>query len=488
MRKSLLLFFLCFIAGTGFSQSGFHRLYGGDHFDYGYDVVELPDSGFFVTGMSGSITPGHSQAFLLRLDKNGNKLWSLPYGGVENDGAFDLEYRENVGTYLLGRTTDSNGGFDMWISLVNDQGDVQWERTYAGPQLEEAVESAMTNDLGLIVGVHRFGTGLQDQDVSLIRLDAAGDTVWAQEISQPGIDEIMKIEQYQDSLFIIASNHLDTLTDRYYGFLQIIHEDGDLVWSDTVGISPGNSYFNDFFLSNDTLYGVGAHKLDDTSTFNRMRHVRYLPLAETGEILTQTSVSAANIIDDVVTSALGSIYKYSSFRYEDPTAATVNYDYYLGLNTYLVTPLGSGGNSVTEGDDRLYEAIPTLDSGVVFVGFQSLSTGGTAIVVLKIGKNFGYPTIPENPIVFSLAGQDEFTLNNTVSIYPNPTTNEVNVRVQDGSIDAYTIVNLNGKEMSSGSLLKEANTVSTSSLASGVYLLQLFNEDAFIGAQRLIVQ
>lgn len=488
MRKSLLLLFVCFIAGTGFSQSGFHRLFGGDHFDYGYDIVELPDSGFFVTGMSGSFTPGHAQAFLMRLDKNGNKLWSLPYGGVENDGAFDLEYKENFGTYLMGRTTGSNGDFDMWLSFVNDQGAVQWERTYAGPQWEEAVESAMTDDSGLIVGVHRFGVGSQDQDASLIRLNAAGDTVWVQEISEPGVDEIMKIEQYQDSLFIIASNHLDTLTDRYYGQIQVIHEDGSLVWSDSVGIKPGNSYFNDFFISNDTLYGVGAHKLDDTSTFNRMRHLRYIPLAETGEMLTQISVSAGNMIDDVVTPIPESALKFSSFRFQDPMGISANYDYYLGLNSFIMTPIASGGSTITDGEDRLYEAIPTLDGGAVFVGYQSLLTGGTAIVVLKIGDNFDYPTIPEFPIVFTLAGLDAFDLNNSISMYPNPTTEEVNLSVKEGRVDAYVIVTLEGKEVASGTLLKKLNTVSTSQLASGVYLVQVYKQDVFMGTQRLIVQ
>ncbi|GAB5419243.1 MAG: hypothetical protein Crog4KO_32870 [Crocinitomicaceae bacterium] len=487
MRKSLLLLFMVLVSSVGYTQYAFHRLYGGDEFDYGYDIVELPDSGFFVTGMSGSYTPGHAQAFLMRLDKNGVKQWIVPYGGIENDAGLDLEYKENFGTYLLGRTTSSNGDFDMWISLLDDQGGVQWERTYPAPDWEEAVESEMTQDNGLIVAVHRFGTGTQDQDASLIRLDAQGDTVWVQEFNVAGNDEITKIASYQDSLFVVSSNHLDSVTGKDFALLQVIHEDGSLLWDDTIGVYPGNSYLNDFYLSGDTLYGVGASKLDDTSTYNRLRHIHRLSLAENGDILTDVSISAGNMIEDVVARAHGLGFIYSSFRFQDPMGLSSNYDFYLGLNSLQLTPIGAAANTVTDGEDLLYEAIPTLDSGTVFVGYQSLASGGTAVVVMKIGNNIVYPTIPENPLVTPILGQEENDLLPSVSIYPNPTQGEINIKIEEGTADQFTIVNLEGKVLLSGGLFGDSTKVDTSSLSKGIYLIQLFNEADFLGAKRIIV-
>ncbi len=487
MRKSLLLLFMVFLSSVGFTQYAFHRLYGGDEFDYGYDIVELPDSGFFVTGMSGSYTPGHAQAFLMRLDKNGVKQWIVPYGGVENDAGLDLEYKENFGTYLLGRTTSNNGDFDVWISLLDDQGGVQWQRSYPAPDWEEAVESEMTQDNGLIVAVHRFGTGTQEQDASLLRLDAQGDTIWVQEFAAAGNDEITKIANYQDSLFVISSNHLDSVTGKDFALLQVIHEDGSQLWEDTIGVYPGNSYLNDFYLSGDTLYGVGANKLDDTSTYNRMRHMHRLSLEENGDILTDVSISAGNMIDDVVTPAFGLGFIYSAFRFQDPQGTSSNYDFYLGLNSLQLTPIGAAANTVTDGEDRLYEGIPTLDSGAVFVGYQSLESGGNAIVVMKIGKDFAYPIIPENPLITSILGQEELDLLPSVSIYPNPTQGVVNIQMEEGSADHFTIVNLEGKRLLSGDLFGASTAVNTSSLSKGVYLIQLFNETYFLGAKRLVV-
>lgn len=486
--KSLLLLFFISLSGLGFAQGGFHKLYGGDHFDYGYDIVALPDSSFFVTGMTGSYTSGHAQAFLMRLDKFGDKQWILPYGGLESDAALDLEYKENFGTYLSGRTTSPLGDFDVWIALVDDLGAVQWERTYPAENWEEASVSAMTQYDGLLVGVHRFGAGTLDQDASLLRLNSQGDTVWVQEFSAPGKDEVTKIARFQDSLFVVASNHYNELEATDFSMLQMIHEDGTLIWKDTIGIYPGNSYLNDFYLEGDTLYGVGACKLDNASTFNRMRHLHRLSLAENGDLLTNQSSSAGNMIEDVVTNVHGFDFIYSSFRFQDPAGGSPNYDFFLGLNNLQLTPIGLAGNTNSYGEDRLYEAIPTLDSGAVFVGTQSLPTGGSAVVILKIGKDFGYPVIQENPTVTPIAGVNEPSRLSVFSLYPNPTKETVNMQLEGVRVDAFVLSSPEGKVLKSGLLDKDnMHSINVAGLNSGVYLVTVFMRGNAMGVQRLII-
>lgn len=488
MKKSLLLLFMVSLVSTAFSQISFYRLFGGEEFDYAHDVVEMPDSGYLVVGTSGSFNVGHADAFLVRTNKYGSRLWSIPYGGPENDGANDLEHKDGFGTYLLGRTTGIAGDFDTWIAFVDDQGSIQWEKNYPGPDWEEATESAMTQDSGLVVAIKRFGSGTLDLDYSIMRLDIAGDTVWSQEINHVGDDEVTNIESYQDSLFLISSNHWDTINMESYGMIELIHEDGSLIWSDTVGISPGSSWINDFYEVSDTLYSVGAYKLDDTSTYNRMRHVRYLPLTINGEISTDMSVSAGNMIDDVICPIPNSGLKYSSFRFQDPMGTSSNYDFYIGLNSFNMTPIGGTANTVTDGEDRLFNAVPTKDGGAIFVGYQSLPGGGTAMCMMKIGPGFDYPIVPETPFIQELVGHDELSILSSVVVYPNPTSDVLNVRIGDGEMDRYALVNLEGKELVAGKISSPETVISVEGITAGMYFLQFYNRDLYLGTKQVVVR
>lgn len=488
MRKTLLLLVMISSLSTAFSQISFYRLFGGEEFDYAHDVVELPDSSYLVAGTSGSFNVGHADGFLLRVNKYGNLLWSIPYGGPENDGFYDLEHKQNFGTYLMGRTTGIAGDFDAWITFVDDQGSVIWERTYPGAVWEEVTESAMTQDSGLIVGVKRYGSSTQAEDYSIMRLDVFGDTVWTQEVSRKGADEVTNIESYQDSMFLVSSNHWDTLNQQSFGFIELIHEDGSLIWSDTVSISPGSTFINDFMVSNDTLFGVGSFKLDDTSTYNRMRHVRNLSLAEGGEFIMQAYQSAGNMIEDVICPIINNQNKYSAFRFHDPLEPSPYSNFFIGLNNYYSTPLGAATNTTSYGEDRLFHGVETYDGGAVFVGYESLPNGGTAMCILKIGPGFDYPVVPETPFILDFVGQEEIEALNSILVYPNPTSDILNVVVGDAEIDRFALVNLDGKLLVSGAISNSETSIAVEGIQAGMYFLQFYNEGVFHGAKQIIIR
>lgn len=489
MKKTLLALSTFFLVSIAFSQSSFHRLYGEYSPDYANDVVELPDSGFLVTGTSGSFNIGHADAFLLRTDKFGNRLWSIPYGGIENDGANALEYIENFGVYMSGRTTSPYGDFDAWITFLNDQGDVLWEKTYPGPHWEEITKSTLTQDSGLVVCVKRFGTGTLDFDYSLMRLDAVGDTVWSIETSEPGDEEVTNIVTYQDSMILVSSNHWDEVAMRYYGFIELLQGDGSVVWSDTIGDAPGSFFLNGFIVSNDTLFGVGGYKLDDTSTFNRMRHVRNLSLQENGEIQTLVSNSGGDLYDEVIVPVPNTTYKYSSLHFFDPTIGTPpHHEFFIGLNSNLLDPISVTAYSATYGEDRLNNAIPTQDGGAIFVGYQSITAGNPDISLVKLGPNFDYPTLSQTPLSLPLVGQDELDISSLVSVYPNPSNSQLIIDAPTDVFDRYSLVNLEGKELLSGKISSTNTLVSVDVISSGMYLLQLFKEDKYRGTKQVIVQ
>ena len=459
-------------------------------YERGYDVVQTPDSGFLVTGFSGSFSTGHSDAFLLKVDKNGNNIWSQSYGGVENDAAFALKRIDNFGVYLLGRTTGADGDFDAWVTLVNDMGDEIWSRSYPGDNWEEIVDAALTQDSGLIVGVSTFGSSAEGTDIMLMRLNANGDTVWTQTAFNAGDDELTNIEPYQDSLFIVSSNHLDEASQSYYGCLRMMHEDGTLIWSDTVAVdSAGSLFLNDFYIEQDTVFAVGAYRINDTSLFDLMQYKHWIPLGSSGELELTYGNSFRNIEGQCIAPVVGTPFKYVSYTVENPIGGSlvVNKNFVIGLSNNL-SIVSVAGETLTEGDDLLINGYSTADSGAVFVGYQTLENGTTAIAVAKLGPNFDYPTIMGVTSVNQLVGNEEVFEEFEVSIFPNPCTSEITIQLDSSPINVFAIRNLQGKIVSKGALTLGKTTIPIAGLAPGMYMVELLQSRVRMGSKRIIVQ
>ncbi|MCB0700787.1 MAG: T9SS type A sorting domain-containing protein [Chitinophagales bacterium] len=60
-----------------------------------------------------------------------------------------------------------------------------------------------------------------------------------------------------------------------------------------------------------------------------------------------------------------------------------------------------------------------------------------------------------------------------ISVYPNPASETVNIRYKGQTIASYSIYNIIGKELISGSLRQESTVVNISSLPKGIYIMNL---------------
>jgi hypothetical protein len=79
------------------------------------------------------------------------------------------------------------------------------------------------------------------------------------------------------------------------------------------------------------------------------------------------------------------------------------------------------------------------------------------------------------PTQCTALSNDSFTLENTVSIYPNPTSNELTIVSATNAIETIKISNIFGsivKEIKLNAAVK-STTVSVKELANGVYTIQL---------------
>jgi gliding motility-associated-like protein len=140
-----------------------HRMLGGDRNDRLWQLVQTADGGLLLggysfSGISGqktSAAKGGMDAWLLRLDADGNLLWDRSYGGADRDELFDILPLPD-GTFLLGCHSSSGiggdkseacrGDLDFWLVCVDNQGVVLWEKTIGGNAEDQIHDLALLPD------------------------------------------------------------------------------------------------------------------------------------------------------------------------------------------------------------------------------------------------------------------------------------------------------------------------------------------------------
>ncbi len=151
------------------------KTYGGGLFDRARSIQQTSDSGYIMGGMTESFGAGSGDAWILKLDSNGNVQWQKTYGGSNFDGAA-IQQTSDGGYIMAGRTASFGAGSDdVWVLKLDTNGNVQWQKTYGGSGSEITPSIQQTSDGGYIVGgvTNFFGSG--NDDIWVLKLDSNGD-------------------------------------------------------------------------------------------------------------------------------------------------------------------------------------------------------------------------------------------------------------------------------------------------------------------------
>lgn len=144
---------------------------------------------------NGDVSGNHGQydAWVVKLDPLGALEWQRCYGGSSFEFALDGDILETAdGGYIMACSTQSNDGDvsgnngvdDAWVVKLQADGEVEWQRCYGGSSFEGAFDITATNDDGYIIAGHaRSNDGDLDQnqggqDAWLIKVDSGGGIQW----------------------------------------------------------------------------------------------------------------------------------------------------------------------------------------------------------------------------------------------------------------------------------------------------------------------
>ncbi len=158
------------------------KSFGGDVVEIGESVLETADNGFIITGETtsfGIATPFYTNVYLVRIDANGDSLWTRYYGNTWYDYSRSIIAVDN-NSYIVSGWYATNGAevSDFYALRIQDNGDTTWTRLYGGGGWEYSYDIVKkgNNDFILIGNTNSSGAG--SYDIYLVNIDSNGDTLW----------------------------------------------------------------------------------------------------------------------------------------------------------------------------------------------------------------------------------------------------------------------------------------------------------------------
>ncbi len=242
------------------------------------------------------LTATYSDAFIQKLNANGDFLWAKKVGGNYYDSGDVIATDANRNIYLAGRFTetvdfDPGSGIynltatidgDAFIQKLDDNGNFLWAKQLEGSIISMTIDADdnvyttgrfnQTVDFDPGVGVYNL-TSVGDGDIFIQKLDTNGNFIWVKQMGADGHDR-------GNSIATDASGNVYT-TGRFEGtvdfnpglgvqnltstgdhdiFIQKLNTNGNLLWVEKIGGSAydsGNSIATD---ANGNVHTTGSFR------------------------------------------------------------------------------------------------------------------------------------------------------------------------------------------------------------------------------------
>ena len=186
-------------------QSSFIKYYGDTSSARGVTVEETTDGGYILTGYSTGGEHGAEDAYLIKTDSNGNRIWTKYYGGSGKDYGWAVRQTPDSGFIIVGYTDSfGKGGMDIYLIKTDQEGDTLWTKTMGGTGDEYGWDIRITDDQGYIIAAQTDKDGKGNIDAFLLKLDENGNEIWSRSYGGNKIDRIFSVQQTADGGFISA--------------------------------------------------------------------------------------------------------------------------------------------------------------------------------------------------------------------------------------------------------------------------------------------
>lgn len=139
------------------------QTYGGGDNEMGNTVVQTKDGSYILAGFTYTFAEGSLDAWVIKTDNKGNKIWDKSFGGLSTDEAFDVIITKEDNLLIAGYSDiyvpDKNfnnigkDGNDVFIACLDQSGNELWKDTFGGKGTQRAYSVVERPDGYIIAGL-----------------------------------------------------------------------------------------------------------------------------------------------------------------------------------------------------------------------------------------------------------------------------------------------------------------------------------------------
>jgi hypothetical protein len=208
------------------------KTFGGRKFDAIISIIKA-DNGYIIAGITESFVAGYRDAWIIKIDKNGNKIWDKTFGGSGYDEANAIIKADNG--YIIAGYTDSfgAGSADVWVIKIDKNGNKIWDKTFGGRKDDEA-NAIIKADNGYIIAGYTYSFGAGKKDAWVIKIDKNGNKIWDKTFGGSSYDDANAIIK-ADNGYIIAGYTASFGAGSADAWIIKIDKNGNKIWDKTFG-------------------------------------------------------------------------------------------------------------------------------------------------------------------------------------------------------------------------------------------------------------
>ncbi|MDX1911593.1 MAG: T9SS type A sorting domain-containing protein [Saprospiraceae bacterium] len=207
---------------------------------------------------------GVSDMFLARFDENGNQVWKKTYGGTGMDRCLDLWKTIDGQFIVLGETNSTDGHFpathgqnDVVLMKIDLNGDILWTKTFGGNSFDRGVtvRQKTNGEYVVLAGTQSTSgqvSGFQGfRDIWVFRTDANGNLLSQRCLGGTQADDPGGLEIAPNGDILVAGSSRSTDGDLASdpgsaagnGWLVLLNANLDIRWAATFGTANGTQLF-----------------------------------------------------------------------------------------------------------------------------------------------------------------------------------------------------------------------------------------------------